>query len=153
MEKLRDLLSKVTDEQKLKILQQTRNRWAKTALHVAADRDDAEMINTILSSLQSSDRIKLLMNGDNMKHTPLHTAASRQHTKLVKAILNSLTSDQQMQLLAEEDEDGETAVGIASGETADVLSEYKNSAKETADPGEFILIHVMSILDWRSTVD
>ena len=35
-EKLRDLLSKVTDEQKLNILQQTKNVVGRTALHVAA---------------------------------------------------------------------------------------------------------------------
>ena len=139
IEKLRDFLSKVTDEQKLKILQQTKNRWGMTALHEAADRGDVEMITTILSSLQSSDRLKLLMMKDYWMFTPLHAAAWRGHTESVKAILNSLTADQQMQLLTEED--GwlrETAVEKASGETADVLSEYKNRAREKADPGEFI---------------
>ena len=51
IEKLRELLSKVTDEQKLNILQQTKNRWdGKTALHEAVYRDDAEVIATIISS-------------------------------------------------------------------------------------------------------
>ena len=36
IEKLRDLLSKVTDEQELNILQQTKNVVGRTALHVAA---------------------------------------------------------------------------------------------------------------------
>ena len=139
MEKLRELLSKVTDEQKLNILQQTKSGRDRTALHVAAYRDDAEMITTILSSLQSSDRLKLLMMRDYEQHTPLHTTASMRQTESVKAILNSLTADQQMQLLAEEDEDGETAVEMASGETADVLSKYKNRAKEKAGPGEFLM--------------
>ena len=135
-EKLRDLLSEVTDEQKLNILQRTKSREDDSALHVAAWRDDAEMIKIILSSLQSSDRLKLLMMRDHVKHIPLHSAASVDHTESVKAILNTLTADQLMQLLAEEDGDGETAEEIASGETADVLSEYKNRAKEKADPGE-----------------
>ena len=136
MEELRELLSKVTDEQKLEILQQTKNERDRTALHEAAWRDDAEMITTILSSLQSPDRLKLLMMRDNMKRTPLHEAASEDHTESVKAILDSLTEDQQMQLLTAEDlRHGETAVEMASGETADVLSEYKNKVKEKADPG------------------
>ena len=145
IEKLRELLSKVTDAQKLNILQQTKDEWYSTALHEAADRDDAEMITTILSSLQSEDRLKLLMMRDNVKCTSLHAAASEGHTESVKAILNSLTADQQMQLLAVEDEDGETAEKMASGETADVLSEYKNEAKEKAGPGEIIPLnsHVM----------
>ena len=64
--------------------------------------------------------------------TPLHEAASKGHTESVKAILNSLTADQQMQLLTAEDEDGETAVEMASGETADVLIRYSmNAIRET----------------------
>ena len=137
-EKLRELLSKVTDEQKLNILQQTKD-GSKTALNVAADRDDAEMITTILSSIQSSYRPKLLMMRGFRQLAPLHKAASEGHTESVKAILDSLTADQQMQLLiVEEDWCCKTAVEMASGETADVLSEYKNRAKEKADPGEFI---------------
>ena len=140
MEKLRKLLSKVTDEQKLNILQQTKSGRDRTALHLAAYRDNAEMITTILSSLQSSDRLKLLMMRDDDKCTPLHLAAWRGHTESVKAILNSLTADQQMQLLAVEDGYDKTAVEMASGETADVLAEYKNRAREKADPGEFYFI-------------
>ena len=141
MEKLRELLRKVTDEQKLNILQQTKNRWTdRTALHVAAARDDAEMITIILSSLQSSDRLDLLMIKDFWDCTPLHRAASRRHTESVKAMLISLTADHQMQLLTAEDKSGKTAVEMASGETADVLTEYKNTARERADPGEFILL-------------
>ena len=145
IEKLRELLSKVTDEQKLYILQQTKNRSDETALQIAAYRDDAEMITTILSSLQSSDRLKLLLIKNNRKRTPLHLAAWIGRTESVKAILNSLTADQQMQLLTEEDEDGKTADMMTSGETADVLSEYKNRPQEKANPGEFIPLnsHVM----------
>ena len=126
MEELRELLSKVTDEQKLNILQQT--------LHKAVHRDDVEMVTTILSSLQSSNRLKFLLMGDDYKCTPLHRAAEGSHTESVKAILNSLTEDQQLRLLTEE-RYGKTAVEMASGETADVLSEYKNRA---ADSGEFL---------------
>ena len=137
VEKLRELLSKVTDEQKLNILKQT--RWTDmTALHKAAGRDDAEMIATILSSIQSSDRLKPLMVRDDDNCTPLHAAAWRGRTESVKAILNSLTADQQMQLLVAECRDYKTAVEMASGETADVLSDYKNEALEKADPGEFM---------------
>ena len=138
IEKLRELLSKDTNEQKLNILQQTKNRSDETALHKAAYRGDADVITTILSSLQSSDRYYFLFMGDFRELTPLHTAASEGHTESVKAILNSLTADQQMKLLTEEDRYDKTAVEMASGETADVLSEYKNRAKEKADPGEFM---------------
>ena len=133
MEKLRELLSKVTDEQKLNILQQTKNRWGITALCEAAWIDDAEMITTILSSLQSSDRLKVLMMIDNWMLTPLHTAAIGNMTESVKAILNSLTAVQQIQLLtAEGGRLGKTAVEMAAGETADVLIRYSmNAIRET----------------------
>ena len=99
-EKLRELLSKVTDEQKLNILQQTKSRRScMTALHVAAYRDDAKMINTILSSLQCSDRLKLLMMENYEKRIPLHIAAQRGHTESVKAILSSLQSSDRLKPL------------------------------------------------------
>ena len=139
IEKLREVLSKLTDEQKLNILQLTKNVWGRTALHEAADRDDAKMITSILSSLQPADRLKLLMMEDNVKCTPPPLAAWRGHTESVKAILNSLTADQQMQLLTAEDLYGKTAVEWASGGTADVLSEYKNRAREKVDPGEVLM--------------
>ena len=135
MEKLRELLSKVTDEQKLNILQQTKIGRDRTALHVAAGRNDAEMITTILSSLDSSYRLDPLMEKDFIRRTPLHIAARGGHTESVKAILGSLTADQQIHLLPEEDWYGETAVEMASGLSADILSEYKNRA---ADSGEFL---------------
>ena len=157
IEKLRELLSKVTDGQRLNILQCSRRGHRESiiksfgphylpiptgeecdrVLDKAAYRDDAEMITTILSSLQSSDRLKLLMMRDDMKRTSLHRAASAGHTESVKTILNSLTADQQMQLLPVEDVDGETAVEMAFGKTADVLSEYKTRARERASPGKF----------------
>ena len=146
--KLRELLSKVTDEQKLNILQQTKDGLDMTALDEAAYRDDAEMITTILSSLQSSDRLDLLMMRDDVMCIPLHLAASEGHIESVKAILNSLTADQQMLLLTVQGGcHGETAVETTSGKTADILSEYKNRARERASPGEFIPLtfHVVFI--------
>ena len=125
-EKLRELLSKVTDEQKLNILQQTESRMTdRTALHEAAYRGDAEMITTILSSLQSVNRLKLLMMKNYLKHTPLHLAALRGHTESVKAILNSLTADQWMQLLTEEGKFGVTSFQLASGETSKSLLRHE----------------------------
>ena len=114
MEKLRELLRKVTHMQKLNILQQTKDGWDRTALHEAAYRDDAEMITTILSSLQSSDRLRLVVmkNGDDS--TPLHEAASKGHRESVDAILNLLSEGQLKQLLTEEGINGKTALGVSS---------------------------------------
>ena len=139
MEKLRELLSKLTDVQKLSILQQYKSKRDGTALHKAACRGDAEMITNILSSLESSHRLEILLIRDSNRCTPLHISAWLSHTKSVKAILNSLTADQQKRLLIEEDMFGKAAVELASGETADVLSEYKNRAK--VDSGEFIPVN------------
>ena len=141
MEKLRDLISKVTDEQKLNILLQTKSERHSTALHEAAYRGDAEMITTILSSIQTADRLKSLMMRDFIKRTPLHAVAWRGHTESVKAILNSLTADQQMQLLAEQEWYGKTAVEMASGETADVLIRYSMNAIRETRKGKSMICH------------
>ena len=130
-ERLGELLSKVTDEQKLNILQQTKCEVAgMTALHKAAQRGHAEVLNTVLSTLQSSDRLKVLMAKDYMKRTPLHEAVFSNQTESVKAVLDSLTADQQTQLLTEQEWYGKTPVEMASGEMLDVLSEYRNGANE-----------------------
>ena len=144
IEELRELLSKVTDEQKLNILQQAKSRMTgRTALHVAAYRCDAEMITTILSSLRSEDSLKLLIMRDFSMCTPLHYAALRGHTESVKAILNSLTANQQMQLLTVEDGSlrGKTAVEMASGETADVLIRYSVNAIREIRKGKSMICH------------
>ena len=74
-----------------------------TALHKAAQRGHADVLKAVLSTLQSSDRLIVLMAKDYMKRTPLHEAASGGHTESVKAILDSLTADQQRQLTLEEE--------------------------------------------------
>lgn len=105
-ERLRDLLNKVPDRQKLKILQKSYGPDDKsqfsgrgTPLHTAVERGDSEMIANILSSLQSSDRLKLLMA---KRYTPLHRAVRGSDKESVKAILNSLTLGQQLGLLSAE---------------------------------------------------
>ena len=130
-ERLGELLSKVTDEQKLNILQQTKSEVAgMTALHKAAQRGHAGVLKPILSTLQSSDRLKVLMAKDYMKRTSLHEAVFSDQTESVKAILDSLTADQQTQLLTEQEWYGKTPVEMASGEMLDVLAEYGNGANE-----------------------
>ena len=132
IKKLRELLSKVTDEQKLDILQQTKSEVAgMTALHKAAYRDDAEVLKTILSSLQYSDRLKVFLYKDYMKRTPLHEAASGGHTESMKAILDSLAADEQIQLMTEQEWYSKTAVEMASGETLDALIAYRHRAYQS----------------------
>ena len=135
VEKLREVLSKVANELKLKILQQTRDVRGVGVLHRAASRNHADVIATILSSLQSSDRLKLAMIE---RHTPLHISASEGYPESVRAILDSLTADQQLQNLTEKNIRGRTAVEMAASETEDVLSDKRRRAKEITGAGEFI---------------
>ena len=150
-EKLRELLSKDTDEQKLNILQQTKGVWDMTALHVAAYRDDAEMITTILSSLKPSDRLKLLMMRDNVKCTPLHEAAWRGNSKSVRIILDCLAADHQIQIMSVQDYVGETAIQYAERrrhtDTVRVLKEYQQRANNLSreEYSKFTTLHTKSI--------
>ena len=60
MKKLREVLTQLSDQQKLHILQQRYS--GGTPLVCAASRDDTEIISTLLKSLQpSADTLKLLM--------------------------------------------------------------------------------------------
>ena len=101
-----------------------------TALHKAAQRGHADVLNTVLSSLKYSDKLKLHRTNDYMKRTPLHEAVFSDQTKSAKAILDSLAAYEQIQLLTEQEWYGKTAVEMASGEMLDVLAEYGNGANE-----------------------
>ena len=101
-----------------------------TALHKAAQRGHADVLNTVLSSLKYPDQLKLHKTRDYMKRTPMHEAVFSDQTESVKAILDSLTADQQTQLLTEQEWYGKTPVEMASGEMLDVLAEYENRANE-----------------------
>ena len=93
MKKLREVLTLLSDQQKLHVLQQVYFVWW-TPLLWAASSDHTEIISTLLTSLQSSaDRLKLLMVSE---YTPLHRAADWGRTQSVKIILDCLTADQQI---------------------------------------------------------
>ena len=129
MNELRDVLTLLSDQQKLRILQQNYSIGV-SPLHWAAVRDDTEMISTLLTSLESSaDRLKLLMVND--KYTPLHEAAHHGHTESVKMILDCLTADHQIQLMSAEWW-GETVIQKAEStrhtDTVRLLTEYQHRA-------------------------
>ena len=97
MDKLREVLTLLSDQQKLHILQQKHSVW-RTPLEYAAWRDHTKIISTLLTSLQSSaDRLKLLMVDED---TPLLVTARLGHTESVKMILDCLTADQQIQIMS-----------------------------------------------------
>ena len=97
MKKLREVLTQLSDEQKLHILQQRYPRcW--TPLHWAAWRGHTKILSTLLLSLRSSaERLKVLMVH---KWTPLHVAALYGHSETVTMILDWLTADQQLQIMS-----------------------------------------------------
>ena len=128
MKKLREVLTQLSDEQKLHILQQDYSY--DSPLDYAALRDHTEIISTLLTSLQSSAyRLKLLMVREL---TPLHAAAFCGHTESVKMILDCLTADQQIQIMSVQSISGMTAIQCAERsrhtDTVRVLREYQHSA-------------------------
>ena len=79
-----ELLSSITDS------------VGDTVVTVAAYRGPTELCVTLLSSLPSADRLKLILVN---KDTALHATACIGHTETVSGILNCLTADQQLKLL------------------------------------------------------
>ena len=129
IKKLRVVLTLLSDQQKLYILQQEYSGW--TVLECAAYRGHTEIISTLLISLQfSAGRLKLLMVND--KYTPLHEAARQGHTDSVKCILDCLTADQQIQIMSVQWL-GMTAIQWAERrghtDTVRVLREYQHKAE------------------------
>ena len=152
MKKLREVLTQLSDQQILDIIQQRYSELSpvayallidhttalqheysvrRTPLQCAAFRDHTEIISTLLTSLQSSAyRLKLLMV---MEETPLHEAAYWGHTDSVKSILNCLAADQQIQIMSVQDLLGKTAIQTAERrghtDTVRVLREYQQKAE------------------------
>ena len=127
--KLREVLTQLSDQQKLYLLQQEYLGWGPS-LYCAARRDHTEIISTLLTSIQSSaNRLKLLMV---YEHTPLHAATFFGHTNSVKMILGCLTADQQIQIMSVQDDSwgGKTAIQYAkndgNADTVRVLTEYQH---------------------------
>ena len=148
MEKLREVLTHLSDEQKLHILQRKYNRYTLfvwwTPLHCAARKGHTEIISTVLTSLQSSaDRLKLLMEDEY--YTPLHYAALVGRTESVKVILDCLTADQQMKLMSVQRMGDMIAVQLAERGHTDavrMLREYEHRAENLMrDEYSKLIIH------------
>ena len=148
MEKWREILTVLTDRQKLQVLQQ-HYPVRRRPLQCAAIRGHTEIISTLLTSLQSSAyRLKLLMVG---KRTPLHLAAWRGHTESLKIILDCLTADQQIQITSVHDKwDGVTAIQCAERcghtDTMKILREYQHRA-ENQKREEYSKLIIHSLYD------
>ena len=94
---LKQLLSQVSNKQRMSILsKEYTNYWMP--LHKAAFKDDTDIIEAILSSLQNTDRIKLASISVRGV-TPLQLAINFANIDSVKAILVWLRSNEQILLL------------------------------------------------------
>ena len=108
---VKNLLTKVSGALRYKLLSSIKDSNGETVLTRAAFMGQTELCVTLLSSLPSADRLKLiLINGTKA----LHRAAFRGHTEAVSGILNCLTADQQLQLLFTQDSNGDTALHNAA---------------------------------------
>ena len=109
IEKLNLLLRDVPTDQRLKVLSEKFSEW--TPVWWAAERDHTDIIRTLLTSVQQSDRLQLLT-----KHlyTPLHTAACNGNTLSVLEIYSCLTPYQQLQITLSRDGLGTAALHQAA---------------------------------------
>mgnify|MGYP001798726317 CR=1 FL=1 len=131
MKKLIEVLTQLSDEQKLHVLQQE-YLVRKAPLHNAALRGHTEIISTLLTSLPSSaNRLKLLMV--DKYYTPLRLAVYFGHTESVRMILDCLTADQQIQLMPVQSSGDMTAIQYAEStgcrDTVRILREYQQRAE------------------------
>ena len=112
MKNVKNLLCKVSDDQRYELLSSIRHSVSGDAvLTRAATRGHAELCVTLLSSLSPADRLKLILVN---KYTALHWATYSGRTETVSGILNCLTADQQLQLLFTQNSDGNTALHYAA---------------------------------------
>ena len=129
IERLKNLLSKVSNDQKNKLLTSTRDSNGDTVLTRAAYNGQLELCVTVLSSLPPADRLKLILED---KFTALHLAAWLGYTETVSGILSCLTAEQQLQLLFTQSNAGNTALHDAAlqGHTETVKTLLDNLTPE-----------------------
>ena len=89
IETLRELLSKVTDEQKLNILLMMKDDMKRTPIHQAADRGHKELVKVIFISLSAEQREQLLRQKDCYGNTAIGVASGEE--KAIDEAYNALS--------------------------------------------------------------
>ena len=111
IERLKNLIRKVSVDERYELLSSITDGDGDTLLTTAARKGHTELCVTLLSSLPSADRLKPILV-DN--YTVLHSAARMGYKGTVSGILNCLTADQQLQLLFTQNIFGDTALHKAA---------------------------------------
>ena len=135
IEELRDVLSRLSNQQKIDILQTKYSHDVFTPLYCAGWWGHTEILSTLLTSVESADRMKLLLP----QLPPLLTAAWYGHTESVKVILDCLTADHQLQVMSAQWYGGtliQWAEMWGKTDTAALLREYQYKA-ECVQRGEY----------------
>lgn len=88
-----------------------RDRQGRTALHIAADGDQVEMANLIISSVESQDRDFIITKVDDKCMSPLHLTGS---SAMVRTLLDGLSPHQKQNFIKLRDGVGVSATHYAA---------------------------------------
>ena len=112
------LLEKLSVSEKVCLLQQTIDRYGRTAVHMAADSEyeSAAKIESLLQGVDPETKVELLcMMSHALNRTPVHTAANmRDDPTVVGVLLEELNSTQQCQVLSMKAKDDSTPLHLAA---------------------------------------
>lgn len=103
---LRQHLKGISPEQALQLLGTVRDSHQGTVIHVAAERDDVELLTCFLDSLNADQLCKLVFVQDANGSTALHHIARSGNIKVVTHICSAITSEQRYELLRIQDKIG-----------------------------------------------
>jgi len=113
------ILNTFTDEKKEKLIEflMKKNQEEKTALDIALQNGDEEIVNLLWNKLEKEQKIQYLMKEDKYKDTVLHNASYQGHTKIVKLLLSVFTSeeenDKKIKYVMKKNDRKETALHLA----------------------------------------
>ena len=100
LDDLKNLIAQLLNDtplnERIEILKNSSDANGWTAFHQAAYQNHSSVITTMLSSLESADRLQTLTA---YEFTPLHQAASCGHSETIKAILELLVMEEQLQFI------------------------------------------------------
>ena len=135
---LRGMIPEGLSEYRIMELLERRDGRGYTALHVAAERNNAVLVTYLLGLLSRMNRVKFILMKDNYEQSALHKAAALGHVEIANLLLFAIDcSVEQRKLIEQKDFAGRTPLFMAMWKKHDeavwVLRKYlpkKGSLRE-----------------------
>ena len=107
------------------LLEQCEGDGGKTALHIACEENELNVVKTIIDLVPIENRLALIIATDENENTVLHAAVASKNKNLVHALkIDQLTGEQQYAIMVKENKDRLRAIDLAKEEKNKQLKSF-----------------------------